>query len=73
LCQELARALQLLTLAKLQVPQVYLQPISQQFFDEDFMNEEGSQSAANELLDQLPILLHDSFICPPKEGFQHVA
>lgn len=71
--QELARALQLPTLAKLQVPQVYLQPISQQFFDEDFMNEEGSQSAANELLDQLPILLHDSFICPPKEGFQHVA
>ena len=68
--QELARALQLPMLAKLQVPLTYLQPLAH--WPNDHNKDFTDEITANELLDQLPILLHEAIQCPPKETFHKI-
>ena len=68
--QELARALQLPMLAKLQVPLTYLQPLAH--WPNDHNKDFTDEITANELLDQLPILLHEAILCPPKETFHKI-
>ena len=64
---ELAKALQVPSLAKVKVPAVYTQPdIGVTYLTAD------EEQAADELLDTLPILLHEAVLGPQKETFVKV-